>query len=241
MHADASNCIVSVVIPCFDEAARIGPTLDDLVAHLGRAVASWEIVVVDDGSRDDTAGVVADRFAQEPRVRVLRFAPNHGKGFAVRAGVAASRGELILVTDADLATPVTELDGFLAEAAGGADLVVASRVAPGARVLTPQPLRRRLAGTVFRTLVQALGLTAVRDTQCGFKLLRRATVGPLVARLDCTGFAFDVELLVRAARAGLVVVERPVAWRDVPGSKLRLWPDAFRLARDVVRMRGRLG
>lgn len=241
MRADASNCFVSVVIPCFDEAARIGPTLDRVVAHLARGPAGWEVVVVDDGSRDGTEAVVADRARAEPRIRALRFAPNHGKGFAVRAGVGASRGDLVLVTDADLATPIDELDAFVADAAEGADLVVASRVAPGARILTPQPWRRRLAGAVFRALVRALGLTAVRDTQCGFKLLRRATVGPLVARLETTGFAFDVELLVRAQRAGLRIVERPIAWRDVPGSKLRLWPDAVRLARDVVRLRGRLG
>lgn len=241
MHADPSNCTVSIVIPCFDEAARIGPTLDRVVEHLEDGSATWEVVVVDDGSRDDTAGVVTRRSAHEPRVRLLRFAPNHGKGFAVRAGVAAAHGDLVLVADADLATPIEELGGFLAAAAAGADLVVASRVATGARILTPQPWRRRLAGAVFRALVRALGLTAVRDTQCGFKLLRRATVGPLVAQLDCAGFAFDVELLMRAQRARLTIVERAVAWRDVPGSKLRLWPDAFRLARDVLGLRGRLG
>jgi dolichyl-phosphate beta-glucosyltransferase len=231
--------MTSVVFPCFNEELRILPTLDRAV-HFLNGRSDWEIVVVDDGSRDRTSEVVRSSFSNVPSVRVVRFETNHGKGFAVREGVFASRGELALFSDADLSTPIEELAKLEAKAAEGFDVVVASRVAAGARILTAQPARRRLSGLVFRSLVRALGLSSLHDTQCGFKLLRRATVEPILRSIATEGFAFDVELLARAERAGLRVVEVPVDWRDSTGSKVRLFPDALRMATDLVRMRLRL-
>jgi dolichyl-phosphate beta-glucosyltransferase len=234
--------MISVVVPCFNEERRIGPTAARIVAFLEKRPRPWELVVVDDGSPDGTSGVIRDRFAKSPSVRVVRYDVNHGKGFAVREGVLASRGDVVLFTDADLSTPIEELDGLERKAAEGFDLVVASRVVPGARIVTPQPARRRFSGLVFRTLVQGLGLCAVQDTQCGFKLLRRDTVAPVLRAIETGGFAFDVELIARCERAGLRVAEVPVEWRDdAAGSKVRLFPDAFHMAADLVRMRLRLG
>jgi dolichyl-phosphate beta-glucosyltransferase len=230
----------SVVIPCFNEEQRILPTLERIVEFLSGRDRPWEVVIVDDGSVDRTSVCVRERFADEPGVRVLRFESNHGKGFAVREGVLASRGDLALFSDADLSTPIEELAKLERHAASGFDLVVGSRVISGSRILTPQPARRRLSGLVFRSLVRALALTAVRDTQCGFKLLRRATVEPILRRIETQGFAFDVELLARAERAGLRVAELPVEWSDATGSRLRLVPDAGRMAMDLVRVRRRL-
>jgi dolichyl-phosphate beta-glucosyltransferase len=227
----------SVVIPCFNEEQRILPTLERIVTFLSGRDRPWEVVVVDDGSVDRTSACVHERFGDQPAVRVLRFESNHGKGFAVREGVLASRGELVLFSDADLSTPIEELNQLERHAASGFDVVVGSRVVPGSRIVTPQPARRRLSGLVFRLLVRALGLTAVLDTQCGFKLLRRKTVEPILRRIQTEGFAFDVELLARAERAGLRVAERPVEWRDSTGSRLRLVPDAWRMAMDLLRVR----
>lgn len=232
--------MISVVVPCFNEERRIVPTVERIIAFLERRGAEWELIVVDDGSQDRTTDVVRERFAGASAVRVVRHDVNHGKGFAVREGVLASRGDHVLFSDADLSTPIAELDALEAKAAEGFDLVVASRVVPGARILTPQPARRRLSGLVFRTLVRGLGLSRVRDTQCGFKLLRRATVEPILRAIETTGFAFDVELLARAERAGLRIAEVPVDWSDARGSKVRLFPDALRMASDLVRMRLRL-
>jgi dolichyl-phosphate beta-glucosyltransferase len=232
--------MTSVVFPCFNEEARILPSLDRAVGFLEGRGEGWEIVVVDDGSRDRTREVVLSRFAAAPAVRVLRYEMNHGKGFAVREGVFATRGELALFSDADLSTPIEELAKLEAKAAEGFDVVVASRVVAGARILTPQPTRRRLSGLVFRALVRGLGLSSLHDTQCGFKLLRRAAVEPILRAIETKGFAFDVELLARAERAGLRVAEVPVDWRDSRGSKVRLFPDALRMASDLIRMRLRL-
>ena len=232
--------MTSVVIPCFNEERRIGPTLDRVVAFLAPRGRPWEIVAVDDGSADATSDVVHAHAARHPEVRCVRFETNHGKGYAVREGVFASRGELAVFSDADLSTPIAELAKLEARAAAGCDLVVGSRVVSGARILTPQPAGRRLSGFVFRSLVRGLGLTGVRDTQCGFKLMRRAAIEPILRRIETEGFAFDVELLARAERAGLRIAEVPIEWRDAEGSKVRLFPDALRMARDLVRLRARL-
>ncbi len=232
--------MTSVVFPCFNEERRIGPTLERSVAFLSGRGEPWEVVVVDDGSRDRTSDVVREAFGSCASVRVLRYETNHGKGFAVREGVLAARGELALFSDADLSTPIDELAKFEAKAAEGFDVVAASRVIAGARILTPQPALRRLSGLAFRMLVRGLGLSSLHDTQCGFKLLRRAAVEPVLRAIETEGFAFDVELLARAERAGLRVAEVPVDWSDARGSKVRLYPDALRMAADLMRLRLRL-
>lgn len=238
--ASAGRTMISVVVPCFNEEARIGRTLEAAVGFLAASTLDWEIVVVDDGSADATSAAIARVAAGEPRVRSLRHERNHGKGEAVRSGFRAAQGEWVLFSDADLATPIEELARLLEAGEAGADLVIASRVVAGARIETPQPWRRRLSGAAFRRLVRLLGLSSFRDTQCGFKLLRRDTVGPILEAVETRGFAFDVELLCRAERAGLRIVEVPVRWRDVAGSKLRLFPDALRMARDLVAIRDRV-
>lgn len=230
--------MTSVVLPCFNEEARILPTLERIVGFLRGRPGPSEIIVVDDGSVDRTSDVVRERFGAA--VRVLRHETNHGKGFAVREGIFASQGELALFSDADLSTPIEEVAKLEAKAGEGFDVVVASRVVPGARILAPQTARRRLSGLVFRSLVRGLGLSTLHDTQCGFKLLRRATVEPILRAVETEGFAFDVELLARAERAGLKVAEVPVDWSDASGSKVRLLPDALRMAGDLVRIRRRL-
>jgi dolichyl-phosphate beta-glucosyltransferase len=232
---------LSVVVPCFNEERRIAAAIEAILGFLDGLSLAAEVVIVDDGSRDATADTVERRFAADARVRLLRCVPNRGKGWAVREGLRASRGRLVLFTDADLATPIAEVAKLRAKAEEGFDLVIASRVVPGANVSKAQPLRRRVAGAAFRGLVRALGLTSFRDTQCGFKLMRRATVGPILEEVSTHRYAFDVELLSRAERAGLRIAELPVEWRDGEGSNLRLYPDAVRMARDLIRIRWRLG
>lgn len=231
---------ISIVIPCFNEERRIGATLDRSLRLLEGFGGSWEIVVVDDGSLDRTSEVVRERAGTNGRVRLLQSERNHGKGWAVRDGFRTASGDLVLFTDADLSTPIEELPRFVDKAREGFDLVIASRVVEGARIVTPQSFARRLSGAVFRALVRALHLSSFRDTQCGFKLMRREAVLPILEAVKTEGFAFDVELLARAEQAGLRIAELPVPWSDAAGSKVRLFPDALRMARDLLRLRVRL-
>jgi dolichyl-phosphate beta-glucosyltransferase len=142
----------SIVVPCFDEERRIGASLARILAILETREEPGEVVIVDDGSRDATAEVVRREFAAAEasgRLRLVRFEVNHGKGFAIREGFRAARGDRVLFTDADLSTPIESLGAFESRLAEGYDLVIASRLVEGARILTPQPWRRRLSGWVF--------------------------------------------------------------------------------------------
>jgi dolichyl-phosphate beta-glucosyltransferase len=225
---------LSVVIPAFDEERRLPRTLETVVAHLRGRERPFEIVVADDGSGDRTAALAE---CAGPEVRVLRL-PHRGKGAAVRAGVLAARGDLLLVTDADLSTPITDLDRLLV-ALERCDVAIGSRHVAGARVAAPQRLDRRLMGRVFNVLVRALLLPGLRDTQCGVKLFRREVALAVFERCRSDGFAFDVEALALARRFGHHVAEVPVEWRNSPDSRVRPLVDMPRMFWEVLAIRRR--
>jgi len=227
---------LAVVVPAFNEAARIAPTLARLLDFLERRGEPFEVVVADDGSTDDTAGA-ARRF-EDRGVAVVRLPENRGKGAAVRAGVAATRPARVLVTDADLSTPIEELPR-LEEALRDADLAIGSRAVPGARIPVRQPFYRELAGRTFNLLVRLAGVRGVRDTQCGFKLMDGDWARTLAGELTVDRFAWDVELIWLARRRGLRVAEVGVEWRNDPASKVRFLRDATRMLADVLRFRRR--
>jgi dolichyl-phosphate beta-glucosyltransferase len=200
------------VIPAYNEAKRLPPTLAKIRAYLEAHGVSYEIVVVDDGSTDKTAE--SAEAAGGANVRVLRNQGNRGKGHSVKKGMLAARGARRLMSDADLSTPIEELAGLMARMDAGYDIVIASRAVPGARVEVHQPLLREAAGRAFNVMVQLLAVPGIHDTQCGFKLFTasaaEAAFGP--ARLD--GFSFDVEALFIASKRGLRIAEEPVTWRN---------------------------
>jgi dolichyl-phosphate beta-glucosyltransferase len=235
---------LSVVIPAYNEAARIGPTVARVIAYLdGRAdlAGRWEVIVVDDGSRDTTADVARAAAGGEARARVLVQPANRGKGAAVKAGVLASAGDRVLFSDADLATPIEELEKLEAALAAGADVAIASRALPDSDIRVRQHRLRETMGRTFNVVVRALMAQAVggvRDTQCGFKLFTRAAADALFGALTIDAFAFDVELLV-LARGRFRVAEVPVVWRHVEESKVSPGRDAVRMFADVVRLRWR--
>lgn len=230
---------LSVVIPAYNEAERLGPRLGGVLAYLGEHFPDYELIVVDDGSTDATAAAVAAAIAAEPRARLVSYQPNAGKGRAVRTGVAASGGEVVVFMDADLATPLDELPRILGRlTAAGADIVIGSRGLPQAEIRVRPPLFRRLASALFDQVKYALvGLRAFRDTQCGFKAFRGAVARPLFALGRVDRFMFDVEILFLAERAGLRIVEMPVAWADQPGSKVQFWEGVSNMFRDLGRIR----
>jgi dolichyl-phosphate beta-glucosyltransferase len=227
---------LSVVVPAYNEARRITPTLLSALLYLRERRAPFEILVVDDGSRDDTGRVVEEFAAEHPEVRLLSLPHNMGKGAAVRTGARAAEGAWILVDDADGATPVVELERLVAAAARGADVAIGSRALAAPDVGIERRLVRAVTGRIFAFLVNALAVPGIADTQCGFKLFRRDAAAFVFGRQRLDGFAFDVELLYLARRGGYRIDEVPVNWMNVAGSKVGLGP-GLRAFADVVRVR----
>jgi dolichyl-phosphate beta-glucosyltransferase len=227
---------LSIVIPAHDEALRIGPTLDRILSWADRRSFPVEVLVVDDGSADDTTGVVARRARGEPRLSAVGYPGNRGKGFAVGFGVERSSGDLILVTDADLSTPIEFFDGLL-RALRDADIAIASRAHPASRVPRRQPFYRETMGRVFNVLVRSMVMNGFRDTQCGFKLFRAAAARDLFRRRRIDGFSFDVEILYLARRSGLRIAEVPVDWYNDEATRVDAVADSARMFVDLLRIR----
>lgn len=227
---------LSVVLPAFNEAARIGPTLDRLLAYAPGVAGGAEILVVDDGSTDGTSA-----FAERPAyraIRWLRLEPNRGKGAALRAGVLASAGAEVLLCDADLSTPIEEY-GRLRPFLENAGVVLGSRGVADSRITRRQPIYRELMGRIFNLAVRILVVGGIRDTQCGFKLLRGDLARSLFADMVIDRFAFDVELVWLARRRGETVVEVGVSWHDSPASSVHALRDSARMLTDLLRIRWR--
>jgi dolichyl-phosphate beta-glucosyltransferase len=228
---------LTVVVPAYNEEERLPATLTRVVDYLRERTSDLpaEVLVVDDGSRDDTS-VVGARVATPPGVTItsLTFAVNEGKGAAVRAGMQASRGAWVLISDADLATPIEELAKL---ESAGVDLAIGSRAVDRSLIARRQPIARDTMGRIFNVILRLLGLTVFSDTQCGFKLLRGTLARRLAAEMRLDGFAFDVELLARAARHGATLAEVPVRWYHVDASRVRPIRHSAQMLRDVLRLR----
>jgi dolichyl-phosphate beta-glucosyltransferase len=227
--------MLSVVVPAFDEERRLGATLDRVATYLRTRGTPFEVVVVDDGSRDGTRAVADDAAARFAEIRVLPQGVNRGKGAAVRAGVLASTGERVLMTDADLSTPIEEIEKLERALDAGAEIAIGSRGLPASDLVVRQRIARETMGKVFNRIVRALGLLPFSDTQCGFKLFRGDLARDLFSRARVDGFAFDVEILLLAKDRA--VVEVPVTWRNDPQSRVSPVRDGLRMLRDVIRLR----
>ena len=230
----------SIVIPAYNEAARLPGYLKEVQAYFEGRDEPYEVVVVDDGSRDGTAERVREVAAGRPGVTVHVLPENRGKGHAVRAGMARATGALRLMADADGATPIGEVARLEAAIGRGADIAVGSRVLPEPGVSRQVRTHRKLSGHVFNFLVRRLGVSGVVDTQCGFKLFRGDVAAALFPQVTTDGFGFDVELLMLAVRLGYRVTEVPVSWADQPGSKVGVLRDGPRMVREVLAARRRL-
>jgi dolichyl-phosphate beta-glucosyltransferase len=232
---------LSIVIPVFNEERRLRKLLDGLQADAERIASSLdlellEVIVVEDGSTDRTAELLAEFDGLAERFRVIRFPRNRGKGAAVRDGMLAARGELALMTDADLSTPLGELGLLLEPVRQGADLAIGSRALDRTKVLVHQPIYRELMGRAFNRLLRRITKLPYRDTQCGFKLFRLDTGIRLFELQRVAGFAFDAELLVNARRLGLAVKEIPVRWIDDPDTHVSLVRSSAQMALDTLRI-----
>lgn len=211
---------LSVVIPAYNEQERLGNTLNAILSYLDSKPIRAEVLVVDDGSSDATSELAAETLGRR-RGRVITNVENRGKGYSVRRGITEARGRWVLMCDADLSTPIEEYDR-LAETARDRDLdiVIASRGLPESKIEVYQNAIRQTMGKTFNVIVRSLTGLRLRDTQCGFKLMDRNRVLPIVEKSIIDGFAFDVELLYVASRFGLSIAELPVVWRNSPDSRV---------------------
>ena len=235
----AGRPFLTVVVPAFNEERRLGATLERVAAWLESRGLDGEILVVDDGSSDGTARVAAEHLGGR-RGRVIRQPENRGKGAAVRRGVLEAHGRWVLLTDADLSSPIEEYD-VLASAVRelDADVAIGSRGLRDSKVEIRQNLVRQTMGKTFNLAIRTMTGLPFRDTQCGFKLMDRERVRPLFEKMIVDRFAFDVELLFLCRKFGLRVVEVPVVWRNAPGSKVSILRDPLNMLADVARVRWR--
>lgn len=228
----------SIVIPAYNEETRLSNSLGQLKEYLLQFPMTSEVLVVDDGSVDRTAEIVREWMQRWPELRLVE-GPHQGKGGAVRAGVLSATGQYVALADADFAMPAAEYSRFLPALNNGYPIVIGSREAPGAKRFN-EPKYRHIMGRVFNGLVRALLLPDIKDTQCGFKVMRRDEAVHLCQQQTLSGWGFDVELLVVAGLCKYAVAEVGVPWYYMPGSRVHPVRDTVAMVRDILHIRRNL-
>jgi dolichyl-phosphate beta-glucosyltransferase len=228
---------LSVVVPAYDEEARLPRTLERLREYYDAQHYSYDVTVVSDGSKDGTVQIATSFSQKHSQFSVIDSQPNHGKGFVVRHGILAARGEVILFCDADLATPQEETEKLLPKIQSGFDVAIGSRPLRESNLEVRQPIYREALGRVSNGIIQLLAVPGIRDTQCGFKMFRREAALDIFSRCKLDGFSFDFEALMIARDLGYRISEVPIRWMHQDGSKVSFWRDYPRTFRDLIRLR----
>jgi dolichyl-phosphate beta-glucosyltransferase len=230
---------LSLVIPAYNEARRLPNTLQELHDYCRRWAHLFEVIIVVEPSTDETLALAQAGAKTFPQLKVIGNRIHRGKGFAVRTGMLASAGELVFFTDADLSTPLYEIDRALAvfEAERDLQIIVGNRQHPNSQIICHQSWMRERMGKTFNALVRWLAGIEIRDTQCGFKGFRQTASRAIFERQKTDGFSFDVEVLLLAKALGFGVKEMPVHWSNSPDSKVRVVSDSLKMLRDVAVVR----
>ncbi|MHB1457004.1 MAG: dolichyl-phosphate beta-glucosyltransferase [Armatimonadota bacterium] len=226
-----------IVIPAYNEAARILDSLTAIGLYIEKQDYTCKALVVDDGSTDSTLSKCRYFAQKHPWMQILSYNHNKGKGHAVRTGIIHSTADYYLICDADLATPIDELDGFWHFIDEGADIVIASRPIQGSHLMKRQPLYREMAGRALNHVIRILAVRDITDTQCGFKLFRGEAAKKIFSKCEINGWSFDIEVLYIAQKLGFNIKEAAVHWYHRPGSKIRFLRDGMRMLRDITRIR----
>ncbi len=236
----AASPRLSIIIPAHNEAQRILPTLQKIDAFIQTRRYDIDVIIVDDGSTDKTVHVV-NRFMQgKPSFKLIQLETNVGKGAAIKRGMLLATGAFRLFSDADLSTPIEEVEKFwpLMEGSDKADVVIGSRRVPGAHILQRQPIYREVSGRIFSLLVRLCALRGFIDTQCGFKLFTAEAAQKIFSKQTIPGFGFDVEVLMLAKKKfGFKIKEAPVVWVDSRPTKVKLFKDSLRMFWDLFKIR----
>jgi dolichyl-phosphate beta-glucosyltransferase len=233
-----TNPDISVIVPAYNEEQRLLPTLERLHAYFAGQPVRYELLVVDDGSKDETCQVVEAAMATIPHLSLLRQSPNRGKGAAVRRGMLAARGRIRVMCDADCSTPPEQLPRLLAPIeAGRAAISIGSRYAAGAKVDVKQPLYRVLWSRIANRVIQRALVPRVLDTQCGFKAFTADAADNLFSSARVDGWAFDLEILALARRRGFAIEEVGVEWKDDNRSRVNPLKDVWKVIREALTIR----
>ena len=230
--------LLSLIVPAYNEADRLPDTIQRIQKHSRSWKFPIEVIVVVEPSEDQTLALAESAVKSWIDLRVLTHHEQRGKGFAVRSGMLRARGDLIFFTDADLSTPLEDLDAGLALFAHdrSIDLIVGNRMHPDSQILQRQRVSREWMGKVFNRIVQTLTGLRIRDTQCGFKGFRNRAAKEIFGRQRIDGFSFDVEVLLLARAMGFVIAELPVHWTNSEASRVHPVRDSTRMFFDVVRV-----
>lgn len=234
---DSTKPFLSVIIPAYNEESRLSSTLNTVDAYLSGLGKSYEIIVVNDGSSDNTQELLKEQLNKTTALRIISYENNCGKGYAVRQGVFASRGDYIMFSDADLSAPIDELPKLLSAIKDGYDVAIGSRAVKGAVIPVRQPLYRELGGKGLNLIIRTLAVPGIRDTQCGFKLFRGEVARKVFAMCFLNGWSFDVEVLYLSKRLGYTIAEIPVKWAHSEGSKLHPFTAGLKVVKDIIRLR----
>ncbi len=227
----------SIIIPAYNEGARLGPALESVLSHADTNRWDAEVIVVDDGSQDDTADLVRRRAKENPSLHLLQNPGNHGKGYSVRNGMLNARGEILLFTDADLSAPIEQASKLFGAIESGADVAIGSRWLQPNLQTHRQSLLRQFYGRSFNLFLQLLLGLKFKDTQCGFKAFSRNAAVTLFSKQTIDGWGFDAELLYLASRLGLKVIEIPVVWSDAAGTRIHPLRDGLRMVQEAMLIR----
>ncbi len=227
----------SIIVPAFNERARIGGTLKNITEHLRQQNWNAEVLVVNDGSRDDTVEFVKTFAEDHPQVRLLENPGNQGKGYAVRTGMLSAHGKILLFTDADLSSPISEASKLFAALEAGADVAIGSRWLDPKLQFQRQSLKRQLMSRAYNIFMRIVLALPYRDTQCGFKAFTRDAARKIFSKQRIRRWGFDSEILYLAHSMRMKVVEVPVAWGHDERSKMHPWRDGFYMGLDTLKVR----
>ena len=228
---------LSIVIPAYNEENRLPGSLQTILNYLAAQDFRSEIIVVDDGSSDQTYNRSSEFKKDHPNLTVLKNEKNSGKGYSVQRGVFASKGKYILFSDADLSTPISELEKFYGLFDKGIDVIIAARNLPGSLIKIKQPLHREISGYVYRKLNRILFNHGLHDTQCGFKGFQRDAAMTLFKKQTVCDFAFDIEIMLIARLMGYSIEEVPVLWNNDDDSRVKFVSDSLKMFKSLIRMK----